>query len=55
MKRIFGILILILIIVIGLSSCNQGIIPGLNTGKTAKSYDEPAFNYFYVEAVRISL
>ena len=55
MKRIFGILVLILIIVIGLSSCNQGIIPGLNTGKTAKSYDESAFNYFYVEAVKQKL
>ncbi|HUU99609.1 MAG TPA: tetratricopeptide repeat protein, partial [Bacteroidales bacterium] len=55
MKRIFGILVLILIIVIGLSSCNKGIIPGLNTGKTAKSYDESAFNYFYVEAVKQKL
>lgn len=55
MKRILGILVLILIIVIGLNSCNKGIIPGLNTGKTGKSYDESAFNYFFVEAVKQKL
>ena len=33
-------------------SCNKKIVPGLNPGKQGKSYDEAAFNYVYVGAVK---
>jgi len=45
-------LVLILITALSLLSCNKKLIPGLKAGR---EYDLSAFNYLYVDAVRMKL
>ncbi len=52
MKKEISLIFILVFIAIILFSCNKRIIPGLNPGKQNKSYDEAAFNYIYVEAVK---
>lgn len=46
------ILIFIMFMALAFSSCSKKLIPGLKGGK---EYDQSAFNYLYVEAVRLKL
>ena len=44
-----------LLIILVIFSCNRKLSPGSVIGKTGKEYDEAAFNYVYVEAIKQKL
>lgn len=52
MKKIIKKLMAFTAITIWLISCNKGVVPGLIPGRVSKTFDESAFNYVYVEAIK---
>lgn len=55
MKKIFSLGLFIFIAVIFFSSCDKKLYPVKVAGISAKTYDEAAFNYVYVEGVKQKL
>lgn len=55
MKRIIHRSIVVLLIVALFSGCSRRIVPGLTHKKDGKNYDEAAFNYEYVEGIKLKL
>lgn len=47
--------VLIVLVILTISSCGEKIVPTLSTNKLGKSYNEAAFNYVYVEAIKQKL
>jgi tetratricopeptide (TPR) repeat protein len=47
--------ILIVIFILGISSCNKNLVPGGIKGNPVAGYDSATFNYIYVEALKQKL
>lgn len=55
MKNLIYYLGLLLFVVISFSSCGKKMVPSEVIGKSGKSFDPAAFNYFYVEGIKQKL
>jgi tetratricopeptide (TPR) repeat protein len=54
MRKILYILVIVIVGII-ISSCSRKVVPSVVSGKDRKSYDEAAFNFVYVEAIKQKL
>lgn len=54
-KRGKYFVVLFVLVILTIISCEKKMVPSLSTNKLGKSYNEAAFNYVYVEAIKQKL